>query len=130
NSRANASGMIMCETSVPFKRTEPRAESMAIGARYVDGNYERLVYTDAQRNEYTKGVRVTMKAPNSMAPNTATGPTNRQWDIISDDDALNSTYVQITDDPNPGTLSHLMESIYVLIPRKETPRAETKGDEI
>lgn len=130
SSEANSSGIIMCETSVPFERTEPRANSYSIGARYVDGNYEKLIFKDSRNQEYNKGVRITMKGPNNMAPNTADGPTDRTWDFISDDNALNSTYIQITDQPTPGTLSHLMETIFVLIPRKETPRAETKGDEI
>lgn len=130
NSQTNSAGMIMCETNVPFDRTEPRANSYSIGSRYVDGKYEKLIFSDNKKNEYSKGVRVTMNGPNQLAPNTATGPTQRQWDFISDDNALNSTYVQITDSPNPGTLSHLMETIHVLIPRKETPRAETKGNEI
>src|SRR5690606_37776658 len=105
-------------------------KSVSIGSRHVDGNYERLVFDDSKGNQYDKGVRITMKGPNSFAPQTADGPTDRQWDFISEDNALNATYLQITDSPTPGTLSHLMETIYVLIPRKETPRAETKGDEI
>lgn len=130
NSETQFVGTLMCEESIPFERTEPRASSYSIGARYVDGNYEKLIYKDANETTYNKGVRIIMKGPNHLAPTTADGPTDRQWDFISDDNALNSTYVQITDQPTPGTLSHLMESIFVLIPRKEIPRAETKGDEI
>ncbi|HLT22123.1 MAG TPA: hypothetical protein VKZ84_01720 [Bacteriovoracaceae bacterium] len=130
NSQTNSAGMIMCETNVPFERTQPRADSISIGSRHLDNNIQRLIFNDSKGNEYNKGVRITMKGPNSLAPVVADGPTDRQWDFISDDNALNATYIQVTDSPTPGTLSHLMETIYVLIPRKEIPRAETKGDEI
>ena len=129
-SQANSTGMILCDTSNPLDRANPRASSYSTIARNLDPNYETLYFTDKAGTEYSRGVRVRMTGPNSMAKMIGSNPTTRVWDFISDDNAVNGTYLHITDEPTPHTLSHLMESVIVLIPRKEKPRAETKGNEV
>lgn len=127
---ANQAGIIMCDTTQPLERADARAESYSSIARSLDPNFETLTYTDRKGNEYSRGVRVRMYGPTSMAKMINGAPTTRVWDFISDDNAVNETYLHFTDEPTPGTLSHLMESVVVLIPRKEIPRAETKGNEV
>lgn len=130
NSTAGNTGVIMCETSEPLERINPRANSSSVGSKYVDGGYEYVYFQDSQRNTYDRGVRVMMRGPNKFAPMIEGEPTTRSWDFVSEDNSVNGTFINISDEPTPGTLSHLMETNIVLIPRKEKPRAETKGDEV
>lgn len=129
NGQANNTGTLMCETTEPLSRTNPRANSVSIGTKHA-GNFDQMYFKDRADTAYDLGVSLTMRGPNQFAPMVEGQPTTRLWNFISEDNAINATYINITDQPTPGTLSHLMETNIVLIPRKEKPRAETKGDEI
>ena len=121
---------LRCEDSIPLERLHPRQPMASVSSRYIDKNFLTQFYRDEKDNLFEYGIKITMTAPTSMGQVIDGSPTTREWSFISEDNAINATYMHITDEPTPGTISHLMESAIVLIPRKEKPRAQTVGDEI
>ena len=84
-----------------------------------------------QNEEFYHGYEITMKGPNEFAPviKELNFVTHRSWNFISEDEAVNESFVWVIDSPNVF-LSERMESLFVLLPRKEKSRVEIKGDEI
>ena len=97
----------------------------------IDPVYKQFFVQDGSGKRPT-GFEILMRGPNNLAgaPLDPSQKIERQWKFVSKHGSVRETYIQITDDAGSGYLSQLMETVIILVPRRNRPAAEVVGDEL
>jgi hypothetical protein len=122
------------EEAIAFERNVPRpldfdfvttrqGKDPSWSDRFISDKKEGLRYT---------GFKLTNVGENKIAgtPIKSGERVQRDWDFVTRDSSKRETYLWITDDTGSGKLSHLMESVIVILPRKMKPKTEIVDEDL
>lgn len=116
-----------------FYREEPKS-GMVESAEYKYGaSFVQFQVKDGSGKRPT-GFEFTMTGPNALAGKPLAScddcKTKRHWQFLNKHGSKRETYIWITDDAGSGFLSQQMETVIVLLPRKNRPHLTETNEEL
>lgn len=122
------------EEAIPFERKVPRPLDFDFitGRQGKDPSWTDRYVSDKKDGLRYTGFKLTNVGENKIAgkPVKANERVQREWEFVTRDSSKRETYLWVTDDAGSGRLSHLMESVIVIIPRKMKPTTEIVDEDL